>query len=93
MPLAIRGQGQVVMGGQGQQIASQQQPGVGGQVASYPNRPGQGQPVSGAGQGGMVQQYPTNGGGAAPTGQQGFGDGSRGVMVAQFPNGAQPPNA
>lgn len=48
------------------------------------------QTAPGVGTGGMVSQHPTHQG--PPQGQplQNFGDGSRGVMVAQYPNEAQP---
>jgi len=65
----------------------QQQAGVGGAVQQYPT---QGHPGQQPGGGGMVQQYPNY----APQGgqqQPNFGGGSRGVMVAQFPNGTNPP--
>jgi hypothetical protein len=72
-----------------QQPVSQVQGNGGGYpVTQYPNQPGQGQP----GAGGVVSQYPTYQGGGQAGGQQpNYGGGSRGVMVAQFPNGTQPP--
>jgi len=69
-------------------ISQQQQAGVGGAVTQYPNQPQPGQQPGG---GGMVSQYPNY---AQPGGQQqqpNFGGGSRGVLVAQFPNGTTPP--
>jgi hypothetical protein len=78
-------------------ISQQQANGNGVMVAQYSNVPGQGQPPvqpSGVGTGGMVSQYPNREPpvqhGGAPSGL-GAGDGSRGVMVAQFPNGTTPP--
>lgn len=88
-PLALPPQGQVPIGVQAAQYQSgQHQPGSqgGGVVQQYPNQPGQGQPSQQAyaGGGGAVQQYPNQ----APPPQHGmpFGDGSKGVMVAMFPN-------
>ncbi|HTR02531.1 MAG TPA: hypothetical protein VMN82_04985 [Thermoanaerobaculia bacterium] len=51
-------------------------------VAQYPNQPGMGQPT-----GGGVQQYPNWGQGAAAP----RGDGSKGVLVAMYPNNNPPP--
>jgi hypothetical protein len=87
-PLALMPQGQVAMG---VQSPIQHQPGSQGtMVQQYPNQPGAGQPNQGyPGGGGVVQQYPNY----PPPQQQGapYGDGSKGVMVAMFPNGAPPP--
>ena len=47
-------------------------------------------PGAAYGQGGLVSQQPTQAT-QRPQGPQNFGDGSRGVMVAQFPNGQSPP--
>jgi hypothetical protein len=78
-------------------VTQQQAQGNGVMVAQHPNQPGQGQAASQPGVGGLVSQYPTHGqpsyhGGGSVGGQQpNFGGGSRGVMVAQFPNGTTPP--
>lgn len=87
-PLAMMPAGSVAQGipGIAQPISQQtSQPGQGGMVGQYPNQPGAGQPA----QGGVVQQYPNyaqpQAGGAAA------GGGTKGVLVAMFPNGAQPP--
>lgn len=84
-PLALSPQNQVAMG---VQAPVQHQPSHhGSMVQQYSNQPGQGQPSGGGG--GMVQQYPNY---PAPQQHGGpMGDGSKGVMVAMFPNGAPPP--
>jgi hypothetical protein len=80
-----------------QPISQQQAQGSGIVVAQHPNQPGQGQASQQPGAGGLVSQYPTQGqpaqyaGGAAPGQQPNFGNGLRGVLVAQFPNGTTPP--
>lgn len=80
-----------------QPISQQQAQGNGMMVAQHPNQPGQGQAAQQPGAGGLVSQYPTQGQPAQYAGngmggqQPNFGNGSRGVMVAQFPNGTTPP--
>jgi hypothetical protein len=77
-----------------QPVSQVQGSGNGYPVAQYPNTPTYGQQQQ-PGAGGVVSQYPTyqggGGPGAAPGQQPNYGGGSRGVMVAQFPNGTQPP--
>jgi hypothetical protein len=88
-PLALSPQNQVGFANGGIQAPVQHQPSQhGSMVQQYPNQPGQGQPSGGGG--GMVQQYPNY---AGPAPQQGapFGDGSKGVMVAMYPNNSPPP--
>jgi hypothetical protein len=78
-------------------VSQQQAQGNGIMVAQHPNQPGQGQAAQQPGVGGLVSQFPTqaqpvqHGGGMVGGQQPNFGNGSRGVMVAQFPNGTTPP--
>ena len=73
----------------GVQQPIQHQPGAqGSMVAQYQNHPGQGMPTAGTATGGVVQQYPNY---APPTQQGGMPNGNKGVLVAMFPNGTQPP--
>jgi hypothetical protein len=77
----------------GVQQPVQHQAGQGSMVTQFPNQPGQGQAASsGPGAGGVVSQYPNY---VQPQGQPGqqpnYGNGSKGVMVAQFPTGTTPP--
>jgi len=79
-----------------QPISQQQAHGNGVTVAQHPNQPGQGQAAQQPGVGGLVSQYPTQGqpaqhGGGYGGQQPNFAGGSKGVMVAQFPNGTTPP--
>jgi hypothetical protein len=89
-PLATMPQNMMVPG---VQQPVQHQPGNGHAVTQFPNQPGQGQAAStGPGPGGMVSQYPNQAPPQQQPGQQpNYGGGSRGVMVAQFPNGTNPP--
>lgn len=94
-PLVMMPNNQPIPGVQ-QPVSQQQAQGNGIMVAQHPNQPGQGQAAQQPGAGGLVSQYPTQGQpaqyGGGPGGQQpNFGGGSRGVMVAQFPNGTTPP--
>jgi hypothetical protein len=81
---------QVPMGVQGS-VSQQQTSGNGVVVGQHPNQPGYGQANNQAGVGGMVSQYPNQPAPYAGNQQPNFGGGSRGVMVAQFPNGTTPP--
>lgn len=90
--LAMMPQGVQVQGVQ-PPISQQQASGNGVMVAQHPNQPGFGQAgASSAGPGGLVSQHPNQPPPVAHGSPNlGGGDGSRGVMVAQFPNGTTPP--
>jgi hypothetical protein len=70
--------------------AGQAPVGTAAPVSMYPNQPGMGQPVQGG-----VQQYPSWGQAQPQPGQPvqggGNGGGSKGVLVAMYPNNNPPP--
>jgi len=75
-----------------QPVSQQQASGNGVMVSQHPNQPGQGQPgASQPGVGGLVSQYPNQALPVAHGSPNLGGDGSKGVMVAMFPNGTTPP--